>query len=140
MKMSYHSIVRAAAAAIVTLAFVLSSSAAEARAGPWTGSDRHHGWSLGTRLSPPGMIARRGSVLPGVAVPGLASPPRAVPTRVAEGRPSAAAIEDARRRTGLPATARAVGWRLVDGAGGKVWKIIFRVGNRQVAVEVPAGG
>jgi hypothetical protein len=63
-----------------------------------------------------------------------------VPTRLAEGRPSAAAIEDARRRNGLPATARAVGWRLVDGAGGKVWKIIFRVGNRQVAVEVPAGG
>jgi hypothetical protein len=58
--------------------------------------------------------------------------------RLVEDRPSAAAIEDARRRNGLPATARAVGWRLVD--GGKVWKIIFIVGNRQVAVEVPAGG
>ena len=86
------------------------------------------------------MIARRGAVLPGLAGPGLAPLPRAVPMRLAEGRPSAAAIEDARRRNGLPATARAVGWRLVDGAGGKVWKIIFRVGNRQVAVEVPAGG
>jgi hypothetical protein len=130
MRTSHHSIVNAAVAAFVTLAVVLPSSDTEARAGPWPGGDRHHGWSQGTRLPSPGMIARRGWVLPGVAVP----------TRLAEGRPSAAAIEDARRRNGLPATARAVGWRLVDGAGGKVWKIIFRVGNRQVAVEVPAGG
>jgi hypothetical protein len=140
MKMSHHSIVKAAAAAIVTLAVVLPSSATEARASPWAVGDRHHGWSQGTRPPSPGMIARRGAVLPGLAGPGLAPPPRAVPMRLAEGRPSAAAIEDARRRNGLPATARAVGWRLVDGAGGKVWKIIFRVGNRQVAVEVPAGG
>lgn len=59
--------------------------------------------------------------------------------RVAEGRPSAAAIQTARKRKGLPAAARAIGWRLVDRGGGKAWKIIFRVGNRQVAVEVPAG-
>jgi hypothetical protein len=140
MKMSYHSIMKAAAAAIVTLAVVLPSSATEARASSWPGGDRHHGWSQGMRLPSPGMIAQRGAVLPGLAGPRLTSPPRAAPMRLAEGRPSAAAIEEARRRNGLPATARAVGWRLVDGASGKVWKIIFRVGNRQVAVEVPAGG
>jgi hypothetical protein len=140
MKTSHHSIVTAAVAAFVMLAVVLSSSATEARAGPWAGRERHHGWSQGTRLPPTGITARRGAVLPGLAGSSLASSPRAEPMRLAEGRPSAAAIEDARRRNGLPATARAVGWRLVDGAGGKVWKIIFRVGNRQVAVEVPAGG
>jgi len=60
--------------------------------------------------------------------------------KVVQGRPSASVIERARRSGGLPADARAIGWRLVDGGGGRVWKIIFRVGNRQVAVEVPAGG
>jgi hypothetical protein len=60
------------------------------------------------------------------------------PVRLAQGRPSASVIESARRSGGLPADARAVGWRLVE--GGQIWKIIFRVGNRQVAVKVPAGG
>jgi hypothetical protein len=140
MKMSHQSIVKAAAAAIVTLAVVLSSSATEAQASPWLGGDRQQGWSQVTRPPSPGMIVQRRAVLSGLAGPRLATPPQAVPMRFAEGRPSAAAIDDARRRNGLPATARAVGWRLVDGAGGKMWKIIFRVGNRQVAVEVPAGG
>jgi hypothetical protein len=122
--MFHQSVGKAVAAATVAVALMLSS-ASGAQARPW----------------PDGVHSLRSApAFPGLSRSGLSPVPRAVPMRLAEGRPSAAAIEDARRRNGLPASARAVGWRLVGGAGGKVWKIIFRVGNRQVAVEIPAGG
>ena len=58
---------------------------------------------------------------------------------VARRRPSARVIARAKRRLGLPPSARAVGWRMVQRGNAVYWKIIFRVGNRQIPVEIRAG-
>lgn len=149
MRKSYQSIAKAAAAVVVLVAMILSVPIADAQTRPRPGGERPRALTHQMRPPAPAWIYR--APIPrflaerrrlNLGVPGGRPVffPQLAPLRLVEGRPSAAAIEAARQRNGLPPTARAVGWRLIDGAGGKVWKIIFRVGNRQVAVEMPAGG
>ena len=77
---------------------------------------------------------------PVLAPPGrLIRPHRQFRHDVAGRRPSARAIDLAKRQLGLPPSARAVGWRMVQRGGAVYWKIIFRVGNRQIPVEIRVG-
>lgn len=149
MRILRQNVVKAILAVAIVATTALSLSIGDAQARAWPAGDRRDGWTHAARTPGPqsadGAIARRTAERRSTTSPRQFQPndqpsPRTAPLRLAQGRPSAGAIEEARRRNGLPETARAVGWRLVDGTGGKVWKIIFRVGNRQVAVEVPAGG
>lgn len=49
-------------------------------------------------------------------------------------------ISRARQKLRLPHSARAVGCRMVKKNGNRFWKVIFRDGNRQMAVKIRAGG
>lgn len=48
-------------------------------------------------------------------------------------------IARARQRLRLPHSARAVGCRMVKKNGNRYWRVIFRDGNRQMAVNIRAG-
>lgn len=49
-----------------------------------------------------------------------------------------AVISRAKRRMKLPSSARAVGCRMVKQGANRFWKVIFRVGNRQISVKMRA--
>lgn len=68
----------------------------------------------------------------------LPRPREGVLARVAQNRPSARAIEKARQRRGLPASAHVVNVRPIQRNGRQYWRIIFLDGIRQVPVDVPA--
>lgn len=68
----------------------------------------------------------------------LPRPRQGVLTRIAQNRPSARAIEKARQRRGLPASAHVVNVRPIKRNGRQYWRIIFLDGIRQVPVDVPA--
>lgn len=75
----------------------------------------------------------------GIGVLNLPSHSQHQPHLVGQRCPSSI-ISRARQRLGLPRSARAVGCRMVKKNGNRFWKVIFRDGNRQMAVKIRAGG